>query len=153
MEDALESSNDITISGISGIGNQNYKAAREQLLEDIVPHEDYNAKTSCLFRTCCCFYYMFCCCICCEKSKSVTKQTFVKRFEKWLNIESRLGRRDKTLKVAKTMMRMYAHQPGAIKDLEKCRVNPDFNSVFRDDLEFFIPQLCSFYLKGNLENP
>ncbi len=48
---------------------------------------------------------------------------------------------------------MYAHQPGAIKDLEKCRVNPDFNSVFRDDLEFFIPQLCSFYLKGNSERP
>ena len=142
-----------TVSGISGMGAQNYQAAREQMLEDIVPHEDYNAKTSCLFRTCCCFYYMFCCCICCEKSKSVTKQTFVKRFEKWLNIESRLGRRDKTLKVAKTMMRMYAHQPGAIADLEKCRVNPDFNSVFRDDLEFFIPQLCSFYLKGNLENP
>jgi hypothetical protein len=68
----------------------------------------------------------------------VTKQTFVKRFEKWLNIENK-SRSDKTLKVAKTMMRMYAHQPGAIKDLEKCRVNPDFNSDFRDDLEFFIP--------------
>ena len=62
------------------------------------------------------------------------------------------SRRDKTLIVAKTLMRMYAHQPGAIKDLEKCRVNPDFNSVFRDDLEFFIPQLCSFYLKGNLDS-
>lgn len=37
--------------------------------------------------------------------------------------------------------------------MEKCRVNPDFNSVFRDDLEFFIPQLCSFYLKGNSERP
>ena len=50
------------------------------------------------------------------------------------------------------MMRMYAHQAGAAKDLEKCRVNPDFNSPFRDDLEFFIPQLCSFYLKGNMED-
>ena len=106
------------------MGAQNYQAAREQMLDDIVPHEDYNAKTSCLFRTCCCFYYMFCCCICCEKSKSVTKQTFVKRFEKWLNIESRIGRRDKTLKVAKTMMRMYAHQPGAIADLDKQVPNP-----------------------------
>ena len=48
---------------------------------------------------------------------------------------------------------MYAHHPGAIKDLERCRINPDFNSIFRDDLEFFIPQMCSFYLKGNLENP
>lgn len=32
-------------------------------------------------------------------------------------------------------------------------MNPDFKSIFRDDLEFYIPQLCSFYLKGNLENP
>jgi hypothetical protein len=78
----------------------------------------------------------------------VTKQTFVKRFEKWLNITSK----DKA-NVAKTMIRMYAHQPGAIKDLEKCRINPDFRSVFRDDLEFYIPQLCSFYLKGNFEDP
>ena len=56
-----------------------------------------------------------------------------------------------SLHVIKTMMRMYAHQQGAIKDLEKCRVNPDFKSVFRDDLEFYVPQLCSFYLKGKLE--
>lgn len=106
---------------------------------------------ACLFRCCCCFYYLFCCCICCEKSKAVTKQTFVKRFEKWLNLDKRL-RKERSLLVAKTMMRMYAHQPGAIKDLEKCRVNPDFKSMFRDDLEFYIPQLCSFFLKGNLEN-
>jgi hypothetical protein len=75
----------------------------------------------------------------------------VKRFEKWLNLDKR-RRNDRSLLVAKTMMRMYAHQPGAIKDLEKCRVNPDFKSMFRDDLEFYIPQLCSFFLKGNLEN-
>ena len=71
------------------------------MLKDIVPEEDFNVKTSkfnfnlsfflaCLFRTCCCFYYLFCCCICCEKSKAVTKQTFVKRFEKWLNLDNRL---------------------------------------------------------------
>ena len=68
----------------------------------------------------------------------MTKQTVVKRFEKWLNIENK-SRGDKTLKVAKTMMRMYAHQPDSIKDLERCRVNHDFTSAFRDDLEFFIP--------------
>ena len=63
---------------------------------------------ACLFRCCCCFYYLFCCCICCEKSKVVTKQTFVKRFEKWLNLDKR-AKKEATLLVAKTMMRMYAH--------------------------------------------
>jgi len=43
------------------------------------------------------------------------------------------------LVVAKLIVRMYAHEPGAIKELEKCRINPNFNSLFRDDLEFFIP--------------
>jgi hypothetical protein len=121
------------------------------MLEDVVPGEDFNPKTTCCFRMCCCFYYLFCCCIICERSKRVTKQTFVKRFEKWLNLEKSI--QAKHLKVAKTMMRVYAHQSGAIKDLEKCRINPDLNSPFRDDLEFFIPQLCSFYLKGGIERP
>ena len=123
---------------------------RSVVLDEIIPMEK-TAKTSCLFRTCCCFYYGFCCCLCCEKSKAVTKQTFVKRFEKWLNID-KIGR-DKAANVSKAMIKIYAHQPGAIKDLEKCRINPDFRSKFRDDLEFYIPQLCSFYLKGTLENP
>ncbi len=51
------------------------------------------------------------------------------------------------------MIRLFAHQSDAIRQLEKCRVNPDFNSVFRDDLEFFIPQIGSFYLKGDYEEP
>ena len=55
------------------------------------------------------------------------------------------------MSIIKTMMRMYAHQEGAIQALENCRVNPDLKSNFRDDLEFYIPQLCSFYLKGKLD--
>ncbi len=44
-----------------------------------------------------------------------------------------------TMSVIQHMMRLYAHEVEAIEELEKCRVNPDFTSVFRDDLEFFIP--------------
>jgi hypothetical protein len=43
------------------------------------------------------------------------------------------------MSVIKNLMRLYAHQGEAILDLEKCRINPDFTSVFRNDLEFFIP--------------
>ena len=51
-----------------------YEAARQDLLDDIVPKEDMkDPKATCLFRTCCCFYYAFCCCLICEKSKAVTK--------------------------------------------------------------------------------
>lgn len=43
------------------------------------------------------------------------------------------------MSVIQQMMRLYAHEQDAIGELERCRVNPDFTSVFRDDLEFFIP--------------
>jgi hypothetical protein len=47
------------------------------------------------------------------------------------------------------LIRLYAHDESAVKSLERVRVNPDFTSRFRNDLEFFIPQLCCFYLKGD----
>ena len=46
----------------------------------------------------------------------------------------------KKLSVIKNLTRLYAHDSTAIKSLlEECRVNPDFTSPFRNDLEFFIP--------------
>jgi hypothetical protein len=49
------------------------------------------------------------------------------------------------------LIRLYAHENEAVQLLEQVRVNPDFTSRFRNDLEFFIPQICSFYLKGDQE--
>ena len=37
------------------------------------------------------------------------------------------------------LLQLYAHQENAVRDLEQCRINPDFNSPFRNDLEFYIP--------------
>ena len=37
-------------------------------------------------------------------------------------------------------------------ELAKCRVNPDLTSPVRQDLEFYIPQLISFYLQGYYPN-
>ena len=55
--------------------------------------------------------------------------------------------------VIKQLIRLYMHHGDAIEELKKCRLNPDFNSAFRNDLEFYIPQMCSFYLKGDYERP
>lgn len=38
-------------------------------------------------------------------------------------------------------------------ELQSCRVNPDFNSSIRKDLEFYIPQLCSIYMQGDIDHP
>lgn len=37
------------------------------------------------------------------------------------------------------LVRLYAHDKTAIDALDKVRVNPDFTSQFRSDLEFYIP--------------
>ena len=56
--------------------------------------------------------------------------------------------------MVKALIRVYAHQGNAIKDLEsQARINPDFTSHFRNDLEFYVPQICTFYLTGEMEQP
>ena len=62
----------------------------------------------------------------------------MRKFGKWINLKYK-SQSSEELVVAKLIIRMYAHEPGAIKELEKCRINPNFSSLFRDDLEFFIP--------------
>mmetsp|Transcript_33658 Transcript_33658/g.51949 ORF Transcript_33658/g.51949 Transcript_33658/m.51949 type:complete len:91 (+) Transcript_33658:475-747(+) len=51
------------------------------------------------------------------------------------------------------LIKLYAHRPEAIRELESCRINPDFNSNIRNDLEFYIPQICSLYLRGEMDDP
>jgi len=100
---------------------------------------------------CCCCYYLFCCC-CCESGGRITKHNFVQRFQKWIKIgHGTHGGNRVNEDPMSFLIRLYAHDKAAIKDLERVRVNPDFTSRFRSDLEFFIPQLCCFYLKGDSE--
>ena len=51
------------------------------------------------------------------------------------------------------LLKLYAHKSGAIQELENCRINPDFSTKIRNDLEFYIPQLCSIYIQGDIEDP
>jgi hypothetical protein len=48
---------------------------------------------------------------------------------------------------------LYACEDDAVKELAKCRVNPNFDNPIRNDLEFFIPQLCTFYIQEGLITP
>lgn len=51
------------------------------------------------------------------------------------------------------LIRLYAHDLSSIAALEQVRVNPSYTQQQRSDLEFYIPQLCSFYLRGDSEKP
>ena len=83
----------------------------------------------------------------------ITKTRFVYRFNKWIHLKKKhiggamLDMSDPVY----GLINLYAHKPGAIEDLKNCRVNPDFNSSVRNDLEFYIPQLCSIYMVGHIE--
>jgi hypothetical protein len=52
------------------------------------------------------------------------------------------------------MIELYKHKGCALNHLNNVRINPDFNAKGIDghNLEFLIPQLCSFYLRNDL-NP
>jgi len=108
---------------------------------DIQVPEEEQRKVGCLWRLCCPCYYLFCCCCCCEEGMKITKTRFVYRFNKWINLKSKhLG--GAMLDMSDPvygLINLYAHKPGAIEDLKNCRVNPDFNSHVRNDLEFYIP--------------
>lgn len=64
----------------------------------------------------------------------------MRRFTKWIKLNRANSNEDNQMGVVKALMRLYAHQSDAIRDLkELCRVNPDFSSSFRNDLEFYVP--------------
>ena len=54
--------------------------------------------------------------------------------------------------VFNALVQLYRHKSHAHNLLTRVRLNPDFtgNGTTRADLEFFIPQLCSFYLNPEL---
>lgn len=114
-----------------------------------IPEEEKRPIKVC-WRLCCPCYYLFCCCCCCESGMKVTKMRFIQRFKKWIPSQKQLANFDVRDPVG-GLIKLYAHQQGAIQDLRECRINPDFNSSIRNDLEFFIPQLCCIYLHGEID--
>ena len=85
-------------------------------------------------------YYMFCCCFCAGGNTESPHKSVMRKFTKFLHFK---GNHNESLD---NLMRLYARDPDAIQALESCRLNPDFTEAIRNDVEFYIPQLCSFYL-------
>lgn len=98
-----------------------------QIQKIFVPNEETNAKggmyrvlmttwnaigcRQCCWYMCCCYYYMLCCCCCESNSRTITKQKFVSRFQKWVHISGKVGiiqeislfRRGTAARLAKTL--------------------------------------------------
>lgn len=104
-------------------------------------------------------YYMFCCCL----IGNLAKNSEERRRERSVIMNFRQTL--KTLKkkrfidseVFNALVQLYRHKPHANNLLVRVRLNPDIvanssGSAPRSDLEFFIPQLCSFYLNPELDS-
>ena len=130
------------------------------LLEDYNPNEDLedneleieeeeeeneeNNDKSCICK--CCFY-IFCCCCCHSKSKG--KGFYKKGWRTYLVKEGN----DTSDVPFRILTNLFSNQDGSISALESIRLNPNLVSAnkLRNDLEFYIPQLCTFLLFGEMK--
>jgi phosphatidylinositol 4-kinase len=131
---------DTNLERINGTNN-NIIQENDQELE---PIEEYE-KRSCIGS--CCFY-MFCCCCC--HSRIRTKDYFKKN---WKNYLFKEGNDASDLPFNKLTNLFANGDDEAIEALGDFRVNPNLVSEnkLRNDLEFYIPQLCTFLLFGDIK--
>ena len=112
--------------------------------EDLDMNEE--PKKRCCLCNCC--FYLFCCCCCHQDIKS---NDFYKK--KWKNYLYKEGQEASDLPFNK-LTRLFANaDEEAIEALYVFRLNPNLVSEnkLRNDLEFYIPQLCTFLLFGDIK--
>ena len=116
----------------------------QEKVQELEPIEEYE-KRSCIGS--CCFY-MFCCCCC--HSRIRTKDYFKKN---WKNYLFKEGTDASDLPFNKLTNLFANGNDEAIEALGDFRLNPNLVSEnkLRNDLEFYIPQLCTFLLFGDIK--
>ena len=94
---------------------------------------------------------------CCKSEKNKDKKFYIDKWRKYLTNES--TNKSKMNDPFIILANLWAHKP-VIKYLENVRINPNLirkelkalsNIIIRNDLEFYIPQLCSFIIFGDNE--
>ena len=101
------------------------------------------------------FYYLFCCCCCggcqccCCAKKKLSNNYYIKKWRKYLNSHKFTLSKDDAFT---PLTKFFAKSEDAINELKKVRLNPDLSKSrkIRNDLEFYIPQLCTFILFGEV---
>ena len=95
---------------------------------------------------------------CCKSEKNNEKKYYIEKWRKYLTNES--TNKSKMNDPFIILANIWAHKP-VIKFLENVRINPNLirklkekelsNIIIRNDLEFYIPQICSFIIFGDNE--
>ena len=110
---------------------------------EIEDKDEFNDK-SCVSK--CCFY-LWCCCCCHSRLKS--RKFYQKGWRNYLVKEGNESS-DAPFKI---LTNLFSNKDGSISALESIRLNPNLVSAnkLRNDLEFYIPQLCTFLLFGEMK--
>ena len=128
----------------NAVQKRNSKTMAITGLENLQNDEDKD-NMSC-FEKCC--FYSCCCCLCNSKEKS--KNYFRKGWRDYLIREGN----DESNKPFKLLTNLFVNEEDSISALETIRLNPNLVSEnkLRNDLEFYIPQLCTFLLFGEVKD-
>ena len=124
--------------------NEEYRpTSLEPIGEDPEEKDEWQKKSCC--GKCC--HYLFCCCCCTNYEKS--KNSYRKGWRKYLTREGN----DSSDQPFVILTNLFANVDNAIEALESIRLNPNLVSEnkLRNDLEFYIPQLCTFLLFGEVK--
>ena len=113
----------------------------DEVNNDLNEDKDELNDKSCLCKCCCCL----CCC-----SSSLKGRRFYQKG--WRNYLVKEGNEssDESFKI---ITNLFSNKDGSISALESIRLNPNLVSAnkLRNDLEFYIPQLCTFLLFGEMK--
>ena len=122
-------------------------------LNEIEEVEEEEGKPCCCANFC---YYFFCCCCCgccqccCCAKKKLSNNYYIKKWRKYLNSNKTSNKDDAFTPLTK----FFVKSEDAINELKKVRLNPILEKnkgKIRNDLEFYIPQLCNFILFRQFE--
>ena len=113
------------------------------------PNPEPEEKSEWEKKSCCgkCCHYLFCCCCCVKYEKS--KNFYRKGWRKYLKKEGNEAS-DQPFQI---LTNLFANADNAIESLKNIRLNPNLvnENKLRNDLEFYIPQLCTFLLFGEVK--
>ena len=133
-----------TITNLT-IDNSSINSNIDEFDEEDDEYEEWNAKCCCTK----CWFYL-CCCCCCFSIKSKNKNTFKKGWKKFLAQEEGKKESDDTFR---SLTNLYAGNDDALEAMQNIRLNPNLvsESKLRNDIEFYIPQLCTYLLFGDFK--
>ena len=103
-------------------------------------------KHSCCQKFC---FYFFCCCCCCSLDSESNFQ-YINHWKEFLITEKNSENIDTPFII---LTQLYSNQDSLqiLNNLNKIRLNPNLISPIRNDLEFYIPQICTFLLYGGVK--